>query len=99
MAIMRVELGTGRSNRELPVDADAFLITLFDKSEDLLGQTLLSGNATMKALTSQSRELNFNHVEPTGRLGRVNKLKALRESKGLAGWQMGIERSGIVGIE
>ena len=96
---MRIKLETSSRYRELPVQLDALGISFPDNSQDFSCELINSRNASVKASTSDGRELDLDHVEPTGRLGCVNELELLRHGKGLISREMLIEGTGIVGVQ
>ena len=90
---------TGSRYGELPVELDALGITFPDNSQDFGCELVDSWDAAVKTSTSDGREFDLDHVEPTGRLGRVNELELLRHGKRLISRQMFIEGTGIVGVQ
>jgi len=78
---------TSIGKRELPVDLDAFFISLVDKGQHLRTQLVDRGNASLEALASNALELNFHYVEPTGRLGHIDELNLLSQSEGFISGQ------------
>ena len=66
---------------------------------DFSSQRLGIRNPPVQALTAEDRELDLDHVEPGGVLGRVVERQLLREPPGLWCREGGVERSGGVGVQ
>ena len=96
---MRVQFATSSRYRELPVELDALGISFPDNSQDFRCELVDSWDAPVKASARDGREFDLDHVEPTGRLGRVNELELLRHGKRLISRQVFIEGTGIVGVQ
>ena len=90
---------TSGRNGELPVELDALGISFSDNSQDFCRELLDSWDAPVKTSASDGREFDLDHIEPTGRLGRVDELELLREGKRLISRQKFIEGTGIVGVQ
>lgn len=86
--ITPIELDPGRFQRELPVDFDLFIMSELNESQDFGAQLVQEWNATVQTLEYYSGKLDFNHIEPTGRLGGIEKFKALSQGKAFLRWQM-----------
>ena len=99
LPVVRVQLVTGGRYGELPVELDALGISFPDNSQDFSCELVDSWNAPVKATASDGRELDLDHVEPTGGLGRVNELELLSHGKRFISRQMFIESTGIVGVQ
>ena len=61
----------------------AFLgVPCLDDAQYFLLEFLQGGDSPVQALPGESRKLDFDHIEPTGGLGRVVKREALPQDKG-----------------
>ena len=98
-AAMRIQLVTSHLNRELPVNQDTFGIPFSNKSQDLVAQYIDGRDASLETVSGNGREFDLDPVEPTGRLGRVDKLKLLGQGKGFFGRQVLVESTSLMRIE
>ncbi|MCB9134695.1 MAG: ATP-binding protein [Anaerolineales bacterium] len=83
--IMGIELGASGLHRELPVNFDVLGGAFRHQSQNFAFQRFLRWDAAGEALARQSGKLNFNHIQPTGRFGRVEEFKTLRQRLGFIG--------------
>ena len=74
---------------ELPADFDTLHLPFVASAIDLLGQLGLGGNAPLRALAGEGREVQFDLVEPGAALGRIVDLEA-------GGWLFGHRRGQAV---
>lgn len=86
-------------SRELPVDFDALTVTVRHDGQHFGLQPLLGRDTTLEAETRYGRELDLDHVQPTGRFGCEKELEPLGQSKGFIGRQVLVERTEIVGVQ
>jgi hypothetical protein len=86
-------------NGKLPANGDTFEVAFADEGKHLSTEAVNRRDATVKTGTREGRKLNFNHVEPTGSFGGIDKLKFLGEGKSLVGGEMVVERGRSMGIE
>jgi hypothetical protein len=82
-----------------PVDGDLLLVAPRGPGGDLPRSDLQGGYPLRQALPIQRRELDLSHVEPTGMLGGVMDLKALREPTRLSDRKDLVEGSERMRIE
>ena len=99
LLIVAIELGTGGLNRELPMNFNLLAMALGNPSQDLGFQLGLGRNATVEAESSQSRELDLNHIKPACGLGRVVEGEPLGQGKGLVSRQGFVEGTGVVRVQ
>src|SRR5665213_483008 len=83
----------------MPVDGELGGVALCFPCGDLLGQSLLVGDAAIEALPRQGREFDLRDVEPTAMLGGVVDLQLVRDPFRFGGLERFVQRGGGVGIE
>lgn len=96
---MPLKGGSGSLYGELPVDFDRFVLSLLHQRQHFPFHHFQRRDAAIQALAGQRGELDFNHIEPGGSLGREVKREALRKSEGFFGRKSLIEGAFVVGIE
>ena len=64
------------------MDLDPLGVPFLHPGQHFFSQLLQGRDPPVQALPGESREFDFDHVEPTGGLGRVVKLEALAQRKG-----------------
>jgi len=81
------------------MDLDGLGASILEQGQHFTAQVLHCGDAAIQTLARDHRELTLNHVQPTGALGRVVELKALRKRECLLGTQMLVKRTRVMGVE
>ncbi len=82
--------GSGLVGGEHPVDSSAALVSLRLPDVDLGNQPVAAFDAAIETLAFEHADLDLNHVEPAGVLGRVVELKAPEHAARFGRW--GIRR-------
>ncbi len=80
-------------------DYDAALVSPRLPDVDLGDEPVTAFDAAIETLAFEHADLDLNHVEPAGVLGRVVELKPPEHAAGLGRWEGGVESGGGVGGE
>src|SRR5438067_12024333 len=83
--IQVLEFDTRILGGETPINGGVRVIALLLPSPNPLLCLLKAGDAPSQALSSQHREFNLGHIQPTAMFGRVMDLQFLREPSCLLG--------------
>ena len=71
---------------ELPVDANLVGITTLGPCMRLLAQRVDIGHPSVQALSSEHRQFNFRHIQPTAMFGRVVDFQTVEQTPSF-GWR------------
>src|SRR5438270_9893758 len=94
-----LEFDAGISRGETPINGGLSVITLLLPGTNTLLCLLKASDSPSQALSSQHREFNFGHVEPTAVFRCVMDLQFFRQAPCLLGCEHLIERRRAMGIE
>ena len=70
VGVSACELGASTLGCEHPIDLGARLVALFFPGGDFGDDAVFFVNAPVEALAAQDADFDFDHVQPTGVLGR-----------------------------
>src|SRR5690242_4131863 len=99
MGVVSSELRASGLNRELPVNLDCLRTSLIEQRQHFAAKALNRRDSSIQTLARDHRELTFDHIQPTGSLGCIVKLEALRERECLPGTQMLVKRACVMCVE
>src|ERR1700722_13162395 len=91
--------GSGLVGGEHPVDSSAALVSLRLPDVDLGDEPVAAFDAAIETLAFEHADLDLNHVEPAGVLGRVVELKPPEHAPRFGRWECGVESGSGVGGE
>lgn len=76
------ELGASTLGCEHPIDSGARFVALFFPGGDFGDEAAFFVNAPVEALAAQDADFDFDHVQPTGVLGREVEFQAAQDAVG-----------------
>src|SRR5258707_13407716 len=83
--------GAGFVGCEHPIDASACGVSLSFPGVDFAAEPVWVVDPAVEALAAEHADLDLDHVEPTGVLGRVMELEAAQNPPGVGGGGMLVE--------
>ena len=78
--VMVVQFGTSIGGGKRPSDTDGLAVALLSPSQGVLLKGSTRFITLVGTLTSQGREFDLDHVEPTGMFGCVMELQAPKDA-------------------
>src|SRR5271166_2125281 len=99
MGIGTRQSGSGVVGGEQPVDSSAALVSLRLPDVDLGNQPVGAFDSAIETLAFEHADLDLNHVEPAGMLGRVVEVEPPEHAARLGRREGGVESGGGVGGE
>src|SRR5271165_6643077 len=99
MGIGTRHFGSGLVGGEHPVDSSAALVSLGLPDVDLGDEPVTAFDAAVETLAFEHADLDLNHVEPAGVLGRVVELNPPEHAARFGRWESGVESGSGVGGE
>src|SRR5215216_3641341 len=94
-----MKLDPGVLTSELPINSRTCFISSALVSIDLSLESLFIRYSSVQTLSHQHAQLDLRHIQPTGMLGRVVKLKLAQYSSCLFGFKGFIQGCPFVSVE